>query len=425
MKVILLNSCDEFGGAARAAVRLHNGLRKSGVESHMLVQRKKTREESIIGPANIMEKVLCSLRPTLDKLPLMLYDKMGSTNFHPAWFPDRIARKIEHFHPDIIHLHWVCDGFLRIESLKRFQLPIVWTLHDMWPFSGGCHYDADCGNYTVSCGGCPSLKSTRELDLSRWVWKRKFKVWQDLNLSIVSPSRWLADCAKQSSLFKDRCIETIPNGIDLKCFRPVEKKYARKMWGLAPNKNLILFGAMSSTSDKRKGFHLLQSSLQKLGQSRLRENTEVVVFGAEKPVVPPDFSLKTRYLGSIRGDHLLALLYGAADVFLLPSIQENLSNMAIEALACGTPCVAFDIGGMPDMIGHKKNGYLAQPYDSEDFGYGIFWVLKKNTRLMKLSKAARKKTEKDFSVEIMASRYKRLYTEITKRSWRTEPCKDR
>jgi glycosyltransferase involved in cell wall biosynthesis len=185
---------------------------------------------------------------------------------------------------------------------------------------------------------------------------------------------------------------------------------------LPQDKKLILFGAMSSTSDKRKGFHLLQNALHKFTQLDARRNTEVIVFGHTEQETFADFGLKVHYFGQLHDEVSIKLLNGAADAFVAPSIQENLSNMVVEALACGVPCIAFDIGGMPDMIEHKKNGYLAQAYDSEDLAHGIFWVLTDKDRLKKLSKAARQKAVNEFSIGLIANRYRKLYEEISKKN---------
>jgi glycosyltransferase involved in cell wall biosynthesis len=196
------------------------------------------------------------------------------------WLPDRLASRVQQINPDIINLHWTCKGFLKIETLAKFTQPIVWTLHDMWAFTGGCHYSESCDLYTKSCGSCPQLQSNREQDLSRWVWNRKAKSWKSLNLTIVSPSNWLAECARSSFLFQNNRVEVIPNGLDTQIYQPIERHLARARLKLPQDKLLILFGAMSSTSDRRKGFHLLQSALQKLGESDWRNQVELVVFGS-------------------------------------------------------------------------------------------------------------------------------------------------
>jgi glycosyltransferase involved in cell wall biosynthesis len=283
----------------------------------------------------------------------------------------------------------------------------------MWPFTGGCHYSGECDKYTQSCGHCPQLNSQQDGDISGWVWWRKAKAWKNLNLTIVTPSQWLADCARNSSLFQDLRIEVIANGLDIQRYKPIEKKIARHLLGLPQDKQLILFGAMTATSDNRKGFHLLLPAIKKLSQGEIwQHKLELVVFGASEPVNPPDFGLKTHYLGRLNDDISLALVYAAADIFVAPSLEDNLPNTVMEALACGTPSVAFKIGGMPDMIEHQENGYLAHPYDIEDLAQGIHWVLEDSERYQKLCDCAREKVVREFTLEIQASKYLKLYNEV-------------
>ncbi|MGL4881879.1 MAG: glycosyltransferase, partial [Waterburya sp.] len=262
----------------------------------------------------------------------------------------------------------------------------------------------------------PQLGSKRNWDLSRWIWRRKQKAWQNLDLKIVTPSKWLADCAKTSSLFKDKRVEVIPYGLNTDVFRPIDKKTARKLLQLPQDKQLVLFLSLQATSDKRKGLQLLQPALQKLSFGNWQDRIELVLVGASKPEKDIDFGFKSHYLGTLTDDLMLALVQSAADVFVAPSIQDNLPNTVLEAIACGTPSVAFKIGGMPDMIEHEQNGYLAKPYEIDDLAQGIAWVIENEERHQKLSARARIKVEKEFTLEIQANRYLSLYKEILETS---------
>jgi glycosyltransferase involved in cell wall biosynthesis len=276
----------------------------------------------------------------------------------------------------------------------------------MWALTGGCHYAGECERYKDSCGACPELGSEKEKDLSRKFWRRKKEAYNGLNLTIVTPSRWLAECARQSSLLRDFPVKVIPNGLDLELFGPVDRRAARDKLGLPVDKKLILFGAVSSTSDRRKGFHLLQPALRHLSANRTSKDVELLVFGAAEPENPPDFGLPARYLGTLSDEEELALLYGAADVCAVPSLQDNLPNIVAEAMACGTPCVAFDIGGMPDMIEHKRNGYLARPFDAEDLARGMAWVLQQENL------NPRQTAEEMLELTLASKRYKNLYEDL-------------
>ncbi len=412
MKVLHISTSDTDGGAARAAYRLHNGLNNIGVNSQMLVQQKSSDDKTVFAPEMRLFQGIAWSKLTFDALPLKFYRQRRKNSLSLQYLPDRVVSRVGQIAPDIINLHWICAAFMQIETMRKLQGPFVWTLHDMWAFTGGCHYNGECDRYTASCGACPQLGSQQDWDLSSWVWQRKAKAWKDLNLTIVSPSSWLAKCASSSSLFQDLRIEVIPNGLDTQRYRPINQRVARELLNLPQDKQLILFGALHATSETRKGFHLLQPALQKLSKSSWKDKLETVIFGASQPESLDDSVFKAHYLGTIKDDLSLALVYSAADVFVLPSTQDNLPNTLMEAIACGTPCVSFKIGGVPDMIKHEKNGYLAQPFSTEDLAQGIVWVIENDERHQKLSFCAREKAEQEFSLEIQAHKYLSLFNEI-------------
>ncbi|MEH2068239.1 MAG: glycosyltransferase family 4 protein [Nostoc sp.] len=414
---LLINTCDpkaeEGAGDARAAYRLHQGLLKLGINSQMLVQDKKIDDPTVIAYPKKLGQIISKVRPSLDALPLKLYghSKRNPIYMRLQWLPNNLTSQIATLNPDIINLHWICDGFVPIEALARFNKPIVWTFHDLWAFTGGCCYSKECDGYTKSCGNCPLLGTNQASDLSSWVWRRKAKAWQNLKLTIVTPSKWLAECAQSSSLFQNSQIKVIPNGLDTGIYKPIERQTARNLLNLPQNKQLLLFGAISPTSNQRKGFHLLQPALQKLNQARWKDKIELIVFGTSQPENPTELGFQTHYLGRLNDDISLAVVYSAADVFVAPSIQENLANTVIEAIACGIPCVSFNIGGMPDIIEHQKNGYLAQPYQIEDLAQGIAWVIENNERHQKLCERAREQAEQKFNLELITRSYLSVYEE--------------
>jgi glycosyltransferase involved in cell wall biosynthesis len=412
--LLILNAFDIQGGAAIATYRLHRGLRSIGVNSHLLVQGKKTDDSSVIGPATKWQKVLAILRPYLDGVAAYFYSKRQKVLFSSAWLPDKLESKVVKLKPDIIHLFWVNGGFLRIETLKKFKQPIVWTLHDMWPFTGGCHYDDECGKFQQSCGNCPVLHSEYERDLSRRIWERKQKSWEGLPIVVVATSHWLADMARSSSLFKDQRVEVIPNGIDTERYKPGNKEAARAVYNLPQDKYLILFSAFSATSDKRKGNQFLVQALAQMSLAGWGSKAELVIIGASRPENPPDMGMTVHYMGHMHDEISQVLLYSAADVVVAPSMQENLSNTVMESLACGTPVVAFDIGGMPDMIDHQTNGYLATPFESNDLAAGMMWVLENEGRREMLSQRARQTVEERYTLKTVANRYLVLYQSILK-----------
>lgn len=416
MKVLHISTYDTCGGAAKAAYRLHNGLKNIDTESQMLVQVKFSNDADVIATGSKIVKKFPKLRPYVDSLPKLFFrssDKTKRTPFSLQWFPNSIESRVAEVEPDIINLHWISGGFVNIETIAKFKKPIVWTLHDMWAFTGGCHINQGCEHYKESCGNCPQMSPKYNLDLSSWVWQRKRKAWFNLNPTIVTPSYWLAQCAASSSLFKDWRIEVIHNGLDTELYKPYEQSLAREVLNLPQDKYLILFGANNAISDKNKGFHLLKAALENLSKSNWRERCEIVVFGASQPEKPIDIGFKTYYLGTIKNPTLLATVYSAVDVMVVPSIQESFGQTASESLACGTPVVAFNSTGLKDIVAHKQNGYLAKPFDVEDLAQGIAWVLEaSNSDNYKLNYHAREKVEREFTLEIQARRYLSLYENI-------------
>lgn len=408
MKVLHLSTSDIDNGGARAAYRLNQGLQSIGCSSQMLVRAKFSSDRTVIAEKSILTK----LGPPISGLPLRLYPQHKSDMFSTQWFPDILASRVTQIKPDIINLHWVCNGYLQIETLPKFKQPLVWTLHDMWPFTGGCVYTQECENYKTSCGKCPQLNSDRLGDLSHWVWQRKIKAWKDLNLTIVATSSWMADCAKSSSIFQNIRVETIPLGLDTEKYKPIERSVARKLLNLPQDRQLILFGALNPTSDPRKGFQLLQSALEQIAQHGWQDRVELVVFGASKPEQAIELGFRTHYLGYFNDDLSLSLVYSAADVTIVPSVQEAFGQTASESLSCGTPVVAFSNTGLRDVVDHQQNGYLATPFVIEDLAKGIIWVLEDKERHQRLQDHARDKSLREFANEVQASRYLSLYKDI-------------
>lgn len=412
MKILHLSTQDTGGGAARAAYRLHKGLQYIGLDSQMLVQEKLSHDKTVSAPKIRLFQGIAKTKLTFETLPLKFYHQRSKTPFFSQWLPDRVCPQVAQINPDIINLHWISAAFVQIETLAKLKQPLVWTLHDSWGFTGGCHVIGECDRYKVSCGSCPQLNSSSERDLSRWVWQRKAKAWKNLNLTLVSPSSWLAQCAHSSSLFQNMRIEVIPHGLDTEKYKCLNKALGRESLNFPQDKKIILFGAIEATSDKNKGFHLLQSSLQELSKSGRKDDWELVIFGASQPDNPPDLGFKTHYLGHLYDDMSLATVYSLADVMLMPSLQESFGQTASESLACGTPVVAFNATGLKDIVTHQQNGYLAKPYEVQDFAKGITWVLENADRHQKLSFYAREKAEREFNLQLQASRYSALFQEI-------------
>jgi len=412
LKVLHVSYSDTSGGAAHAAYRLHKSLLIEQVGSQILVHRKKGADATVSSPANL-QKVRALLGSRIDSW--LKHVRCGHTEsiFSPAFVAGTDLDRYLTAHPtDLVNLHWTCAGMLSIESLAKIPVPVIWTLHDMWSFTGGCHYSEEgCENYQVACGNCPLLTRRGDNDLSARVLSRKRKAFEELNMTLVSPSRWMAEKAQKSSLFHNTRIRVIPNGLDLSLFSPTEKSTAKQLLNLPTDRMLILFGAMDATINPRKGFDLLLDGLNHLSK-HWRNTVELVVFGSSGMNLCKPGGFNAHFLGEIHDDTKLAALYSAASLMIVPSRQDNLPNTVSESQACGTPVVAFNIGGLPEMIEHEKSGYLAKPFDTEDLAQGIEFVLNSQKRDQGMSLAARKCAEDKFSGRQMARKYLSLYQSV-------------
>ncbi len=410
MKVLLLNTFDAVAGADRAARRLQGGLRGLGVDARLLVHLRYGDQEGVLCHDYPGARLLRRLKLYLGTLAVRRYPRRPVGNFTPARLPDRLPQQVARLAPDLVHLHWLGAGFCRIESLPRLGRPLLWTLHDSWPFTGGCHVPGECRRYEESCGACPVLGSARDDDLSRAVWRRKERAWRELPLTLAAPSRWLADCARASSLLGRHRVAVIPNGLDTSVFKPMAKLAARRRLGLPDEGQIILFGAVNPFTDLNKGWDLLLPALQQV--RAVLPGARVAVFGADEIKGHPDPGLPLLLLGRLHGDEQLAAAYAAADVLAVPSRQEAFCQTAAEALACGTPVAAFAATGLLDVVDHRQCGYLAEPYASVDLAEGLLWILADRDRHAGLCRQARQKAESAFNIVVTAGRYHSLYQEL-------------
>ncbi len=414
MKVVHVTA-SERTGAGKAASRLHDSLLRINVDSKMLVQDSPGGTGIVSATQSAFEKISSKLRNRLDEMLRWVYPQRQKAWWSASCIPTKIARRITALQPDVVNLHWTNGGFLSIQDLATIRVPIVWTMHDMWPFTGGCHYSGTCRHYEKLCGACPQLGSTSTYDLSRWVHRQKSRHFPQLDLTLLSPSRWLANRARTSSLFKDREIIPIPNGIDLTIYKPFDKTISRDLLGLPKERQLILIGAMSFESDSRKGLPNFQAAVQSLSKRPGAAAQAIVTFGGRKPIREMLGSIgriDCHDLGVLSDEVAMHLAYSACDVFVAPSVEDNLPNTIVEAAACGRPAVAFSIGGIPEIIEHRKSGYLAQPFDSEDLANGIIWCLEDSSRLESLSDQARKRAEAEFDSALQARRYLSVFESV-------------
>lgn len=407
MKVLHLTGKDFFG-AGRAAYRLHKGLQGVGVDSVMWVGNKVTKDDTVI---NIHES---SVKKFLRKIYIRLEKEQIKSNgispqsmFSTGKFAFRISTKINALHPDVVHIHWINRGFIRLKDLENIKAPIVISMHDMWYFTGGCHYDGYCGNYKIGCGECPLLKSRHKADVSKQVVDFKRLVYGRIErVTFVALSRWMQKCANESSLLGRERVVNLPNGIDSNEFK--EDKLARAELKIGKDKKLILFAAVDALSDANKGFQYITKAIGQLSG----DNYELLIIGGKGDEMFSDIKIKVHSVGFVDNNKQLVNYLSAADVVVVPSVQENLSNMIMESLSCATPVVAFDIGGNADMIVHKENGYLANKMDAVDLAEGIFWCTGDKTRQMEISQKARKIVVDNFEITDVSHRYVDLYKQV-------------
>ncbi len=428
MKILLINTDDAMGGAAIACLRLLAILEKTeGIEVTMLVQEKKRDNPKVKAIAETwLQKKLAFERFVRERLYFKFQEKNKEVRF--AFSPANSGIDISE-HPlvqeaDIIHLHWINFGFLSLKSLEKlFKLnkPIVWTLHDMWAFTGGCHHSGDCENYQNSCGNCIQyLKNPLPTDLSNKIWQRKNTIFNPTptlpnrkGVNMVACSQWLSNRAKKSSLLKGFSVKAIPNPLDTNLFSPKNKVDARIKLGLPIDKKLILFVA-AKISVIWKGFSYFQEALEILKtQHSHHQDIELVILGESDAEIIQKLPFKAYALGRIADVNQIVSIYSAADVFVTSSIQENLPNTIMEAMACGTPAVGFEVGGIPEMIKNQSSGvpptgFLAKYKSAESLAEGMKWVLF-DANCDELSKNARQKVVDNYSEKVVIEQYLEVY----------------
>lgn len=408
MRVFALNLSDSVGGAAKAAFRIHQAVRGVGVDSSLIVNRKTLNDPHIVGSNSSFAKLIDKFRSGVGVLAARLIRTQNSDYHSPAIFPTRWSKKLNRSIADVIHLHWIGGEMISINDLGAIEKPLVWTLHDMWAFSGAEHYSE---NMRWKEGYTQLNRPVGEagFDINLLTWLRKQKAWQK-PLQIVTPSQWLADCVKTSVLMRDWPVEVIPNPIDVDQWIPVDKKIAREKLGLPQEVPLILFGAIGGAADPRKGFDLLQAALQKL--SGTIHGLELVIFGQDAPEQSVDLGFPIHYLGHLANEVDMQMAYSAADALIAPSRQEVFGQTASEAHACACPAVAFEGTGLADVIEHQKTGYLAKAGNVQDLADGIAWVLESGSQSNALNTAARARAIEKFSYPVVAQQYKNIYSKI-------------
>jgi glycosyltransferase involved in cell wall biosynthesis len=416
MNVIHLSTNDISGGAARSAYRIHSGLRSLGINSSMLVRSRRSDDEFVAEvqpPQTLWGRARQRLRQERIQRAFGRYRSSLKPGFE-LFSDDRSAwggGLLDQIPPaSILQLHWIARFVDLGIALPRLcaRSPVVWTLHDMNALTGGCHYDLGCGRYQQSCGRCPELGSRVEHDLSRKIWKRKRAGYDRIaagRLHLVTPSHWLRDHVRSSSLAAPFPVSVIPYGLDLDVFTVHDRTIARDLLGLPRRARVVLFVA-EVMYNARKGFSLLRDALQGLAGA---EAPILLSLGHGRPVVG---GARAMHLGSVDNDRFLSIVYSAADLFVIPSLDDNLPNTVLESMACGTPAVGFAVGGIPEMIRPGETGWLAEPGDVAGLRNAILSALGDDTARAAMGKACRDRVEREHSLRRQAERYIKLYGEI-------------
>lgn len=398
MNVLLLNTYPH-GGAGVACRRLQGALQASGVTANLLTANETGNRWPFYA----------------ERLSFLPFERDRSVrfSFSPANFGKSLARHPLVREADVLHLHWINQGFLSLKNIRELAKtgkPLVWTLHDMWAFTGGCHYSRGCDHFKNTCGNCPFLKHPAPNDFSHCIWKRKRQL-LPRKVQFVTCSEWLAGVAGSSGLLKDFPVKAIPNPIDTAIFKPLtdsERLVFRRENGISPGVRLLLFAAMK-ISEERKGFRYLQEALGILKTQHPDFQLEILVLGKSEPETLAALPYPFHALGLVQDQVALVRAYGAADVFAIPSLEDNLPNTVMESLACGTPVTGFATGGIPEMVGHLKEGFIAPQGDSRALAEGIFQVLNDDKSLENYRENARKKVERDYANAVVASQYREIY----------------
>lgn len=417
MRVLIINTSERRGGAAVAASRLMESLKNNGIKAKMLVRDKQTDQISVV---RLKRNWLQVWKFMWERIVIWKANRFKKHNLFAVDIANTgtdITTLPEFQQADIIHLHWINQGMLSLGNIRKILesgKPIVWTMHDMWPCTGICHHARECTNYEQECHHCPFLYGGgSKKDLSTHTFRKKKEIYSLAPITFVGCSRWLAEKAKVSALLTGQSVINIPNAINTNLFKPHNKQEARTKCRLPQDDKLILFGSVKIT-DKRKGIDYLVDACKLLAEKypEWKKTFGVVVFGNQSQQLQDLIPFRVYPLPYIKNEHELVDIYNAVDLFVIPSLEENLPNMIMESMACGVPCVGFNTGGIPEMIDHLHNGYVAQRKSSEDLANGIHWVLTE-PEYAELSEQACRKAVANYSESIIAKKYTDLYNKIT------------
>ena len=407
MNILFLNTSKGTGGAAIAASRIMNSVaHQSTMESPIHVDFLSVEDIDVHNWIKLWKKAW-------ERLLIFLHNGFTTKRLWAVSLANTgfdITKTNQFRRADIIHIHWINQGFISLSTLKKILQsgkPVVWTMHDMWPLTGVCHHAYDCERYKSLCRDCPQLNRPSSHDLSTKVFHKKQEIYKSKNLHFVAVSSWLRNKAQTSILMQDKTVEVIPNTVSLTDFQFLDKTQCRRRLNLPLDKDVIVFGA-AKLDDPIKGFNILCDALRKT------QNTHLVLFGNIKSSVSDMLSrlpVPHTYMGNISSVQTLSEVYSAADIVVSASHYETFGQTLIEAMACGCLAVSFDQGGQTDIIEHLSTGYLAHYPDANDLAQGIRWAQKEGRERSERSER-RESIEKRFSTQVVAKRYIELYNKL-------------
>lgn len=409
-KVLHLSTYDANGGAARAAYALHRAMLAQGIPSRMHVARKGTDDPTVTQGSLTRHRIASQL----DRRLWDLQRSPVKTWRSPARFSSVTAAEINRSSADVVNLHWVTDGFLSIEEIAKIEKPLVWSMYDLWPFTGTEHYGADTPDARWRTGYTTHNRPVDEsgLDIDRWTYERKERLWgQRPPIHMVPASSWLESATKASSLLVQWPIHRIPHVVDTGAFSPLDASEARTLLGV-PDAATIVFLASAGIDDDRKGWDLAERALSRV--RREFTSLQVIVVG---PVPDQDRARRAEmsagvpihWHGTARNSAELRLLYAAGDATVVPSREDNMPLTAMEAQTCGRPVVGFRIGGLPDIVENGVTGILATPFDEQEFAAGLSTILGSRGATLALGRAARQRALSTWSSEVVAGQYLEVY----------------
>ncbi len=421
MKITHINTFDIQGGAAIAAYRLHQGLLKIGQESQMLTRYKTSQDNTVfeVKCSSIDHKTDFNYSYCIEK-HYIYYNRTSLTNtlFSLGYLGFNLDELPQLKNSDIINLHWVANDFqshITIKKLLELGKPVIWTLHDMAAFTGGCHYSARCDKYQTDCLNCPQLVNDI-YGLTQTILEEKATIFNHPNLTIVTPSKWLGECAKKSRVFGKNSIKVIPSSLDTNIFKPIPKTEAKINLTLSPDNIILLIGAISS-KEKRKGFDELIEVFKICQENTnfnqlVNDNTLKICAFGESMEDLNQLNLSIFSFGVIDSEETLSLIYSAADMFILPSLEDNLPNTMIEAMSCGTPVIAFEIGGIPDLVTNSMTGFTAPEKNLQVMAKKIIQLIENKELRQQMSNQCRQLIVDNYSLENQANNYLNLYQNL-------------